>query len=469
MKYFNTKRTILAGAICLSLIGFASCQDDTVDMNGHENAERMPMKTVTNQATLDVIAQLKADAPDAIIAHRGSTFWTPEETEAAFRWARNMGADYLEVDIQRSSDGVLLALHDNNLRRTSNVESVFPDRVDADMSKFTLKELRKLDAGTWFNEDKTDNAREEFVNQKISTLEDVLMIAEGYRVKRELEGGNYDADGRPYYHVGTYDETTKVWTRTGAETLDLSISDGTFVYEIDPLDNGNRPGVYPETKEPWRFGGMEADLAVFLKKHGWLSTDAGLKTIPTTPGKVGVANTKSRIILQTFSWQSMQLLEKNLPNVPKCMLLWKGGHDNLVGATPENIADVMDFCVDNNVHIVGPSIGGAPNKYDDITTPWMCKMYHRPGFLIHAYSFDTQDQLKKYNGDYYYEGTKSRFDNKDRVLANEWKGNITRDMFIDAGFTNLTDLSLKYQGRASNKTAEEVLVDLGYETKVGRK
>ena len=57
---------------------------------------------------------------NAIIAHRGTTFWAPEETEAAYRWARNMSADYLEVDIQRSKDGVLLALHDNNLNRSTD-------------------------------------------------------------------------------------------------------------------------------------------------------------------------------------------------------------------------------------------------------------------------------------------------------------------------------------------------------------
>jgi glycerophosphoryl diester phosphodiesterase len=380
-----------------------------------------------------------------------------------------MGADYLEVDVQRTQDGVLMALHDNNLRRTSNIESVYPDRVDADVAQFTLVELRKLDAGTWFNEDHTDNAREAFVNQKVSTLEDVIMIAKGYRVKRELKAAAYDADGKPFYHVATYNETTKEWTRTGAETSDLAVSDGTFVYELDPMDNGNRPGVYPETKEPWRFGGMEADLAKFLKKMKWLSTDSTLEVVATTAGKVGVGNTKSRIILQTFSWQSMQLLEKHLPNVPKCMLLWKGGHDNLAGDTPELVADVMDFCVENNVHIVGPSIGGKPNNYTDITLPWMCKMYHRAGFQIHAYSFDTTDQLKKYNGDYYYEGTESRFKNSARKLAGEWNGKITPDMFIDAGFTNLTDLSLEYQGRESAQSAEDVLVSLGYVKKVGRK
>ncbi|MGB5990299.1 MAG: glycerophosphodiester phosphodiesterase family protein [Marinifilaceae bacterium] len=463
MKYFNTKKTILAGALCLSLLGLGACQDDTLDMNGHESADKIPMEVVTNKATLDVIAQLKKDAPNAVIAHRGSTFWTPEETEASYRWARNMGADYLELDVQRTKDGFLMALHDDNLRRTTNIESVYPGKVDLDVSNFTLVELRKLDAGTWFNEDHTDNARAEFANQKVSTLEDVIMIAKGNRVKRE----GAKADGKPFYHVATWNATAKTWTRTGAETMDRTISDGTFVYEVDTEDNGNRPGIYPETKEPWRFGGMEADLAKFLKKMNWLVTDSP-EAVAITPGKVAIANTDSRVILQTFSWQSMQLLEKNLPNVPKCMLLWKGGHDNLAGDTPEMIADVMDFCVKNNVHIVGPSIGGKPNNYTNITKPWMCKMYHRPGFLIHAYSFDTQDQLSTYNGDYYYEGAASKFTNPQRKLKNEWNGKITPDMFIDAGFTNLTDLSLKYQGRTSTKTAEEVIEDLGYVTRVGR-
>ena len=59
-----------------------------------------------------------------VIAHRGTTYWAPEETEAAMRWARNIGADYLELDLQRTKDGVLIALHDVNLRRTTNVETV---------------------------------------------------------------------------------------------------------------------------------------------------------------------------------------------------------------------------------------------------------------------------------------------------------------------------------------------------------
>ena len=64
-----------------------------------------------------------------MIAHRGSTFWTPEETEAAYRWAREMGADYLECDMQVTKDGVVLALHDDNLKRTTNIANVFGEEL----------------------------------------------------------------------------------------------------------------------------------------------------------------------------------------------------------------------------------------------------------------------------------------------------------------------------------------------------
>tara|TARA_R110001583_G_scaffold82774_1_gene219294 strand:+ start:29252 stop:30601 length:1350 start_codon:yes stop_codon:yes gene_type:complete len=448
MKKMNFKK-VLTGTLVLLCLGFIGCENDIKDLNDQTQAETIDLKTV-NSETQAVIDQLKIDAPDAVIAHRGSTFWAPEETEAAFRWARNMGADYLEIDIQKTSDGILLALHDNNLRRTSNVESIYPGKADYDLSKFTLKELRALDAGSWFNEDKPDNARLEFIDQKISTLKDVLLIAEGMKVKR-------DVDRNPYY--------IKV---DGSETLNLDDSTGEFVFIADDIDNGNRPGVYVETKEPWRFSGMEETLAQVLKANGWLSTDSP-KVITTTPGKVAVANTQSRIILQTFSWQSVILLEKFLPNIPKCMLLWKGGFDNLKDDDADMIADVLNFSVDNNVHIVGPSIAGAPNGYDELTAPWMNEMYHRPGFLIHAYSFDTEDQLKKYNGDYYYSGLESRFDNSSRTLQGEWAGKIGRENFIDGGFTNLTDLSLKYQGRSLvGVTAQTVLEDLGYGTFIGR-
>ena len=65
----------------------------------------------------------------AVVAHRGSSFWTPEETEAAYRWAREIGADYLECDMQVSKDVVVFALHDDNLKRTTNIDNVFGETI----------------------------------------------------------------------------------------------------------------------------------------------------------------------------------------------------------------------------------------------------------------------------------------------------------------------------------------------------
>jgi len=427
-------RKALMGALAVFCLGFIGCDEDTVDYNQYNYYKEIELKELSAEAKV-VRDYVKADA---IIAHRGSTFWAPEETEAAFRWARNMGADYLEIDLQRTKDGYLLALHDNNLRRTSNIESVFPGREDLPVSAFTLAELRQLDAGSWFNVDVFENARESFVGEKISTLEEVLKIAEGYRIKRDSNGEPVKLNDGPNW-------------------------EGLYEMELDPLDNGNRPGVYAETKEPYLFGGMEQDLADFLTEQGWnINNPATLKQAPSgDEGKV--AYTNGRFILQSFSRESIVKLEESLPGVPKCMLLWI--YDSAGYVRPDNtlesLAEFINFSVDYNCHIAGPSIAGKPNNYDDLAEPWMNEMYHRAGMIVHAYSFDTEDQLRKYNGDYFYGGV-SRFDNPDREVQGTYSYDVNKNMFIDGGFTNLTDLSLKYYKRGTGKTAQEVLDELGY-------
>ncbi|HSN04670.1 MAG TPA: glycerophosphodiester phosphodiesterase family protein, partial [Nitrospira sp.] len=87
----------------------------------------------------------------AVIAHRGASYLAPEETRPAFLMARELGADYLEFDIQRTKDGVLIALHDDDLSRTTNVAEVFPGREKDTIETFTFAELQQLDAGSWFN------------------------------------------------------------------------------------------------------------------------------------------------------------------------------------------------------------------------------------------------------------------------------------------------------------------------------
>ncbi|MGH7165726.1 MAG: glycerophosphodiester phosphodiesterase family protein [Nitrospiraceae bacterium] len=114
-----------------------------------------------------------------VFAHRGASYLAPEETRPAFLLAREMGADCLELDLQRTKDGVLIAVHDNDLRRTTNVAEVFPARTTDLVGTFTFAELQKLDTGSWFNAQFPERAREAFRNLKILRLEDVMDLAEG--------------------------------------------------------------------------------------------------------------------------------------------------------------------------------------------------------------------------------------------------------------------------------------------------
>lgn len=121
-------------------------------------------------------------APAVVIAHRGASAYAPEHTLAAYELGIEQGADYIEPDLQITSDGVLIALHDETLERTTNVREVFPERfreqrVRGELARvwpavdFTLEEIKRLDAGSWFGE--------AFVGAQIPTLPEVIAVARG--------------------------------------------------------------------------------------------------------------------------------------------------------------------------------------------------------------------------------------------------------------------------------------------------
>ena len=76
--------------------------------------------------------------------------------------AAEQGATFVEFDLQLTKDRRIVALHDNSLERTTNIEEVFPDRGRPAPSgragaktwmleDFTLEEIKRLDAGAWFD------------------------------------------------------------------------------------------------------------------------------------------------------------------------------------------------------------------------------------------------------------------------------------------------------------------------------
>lgn len=115
---------------------------------------------------------------NSVIAHRGMPYHAPEETAPSYWLAKKLGVDYLEADLQRTKDNIIICLHDDNLKRTTNIEEVFPERTNQPASSFTLAELKQLDAGSWFNKKNPKRARSSYVGLKILTLEELIQIAE---------------------------------------------------------------------------------------------------------------------------------------------------------------------------------------------------------------------------------------------------------------------------------------------------
>ena len=108
-----------------------------------------------------------------LVAHRGASAYAPEHTLAAYRLALEQRADYVEQDLGLTRDGVLVCLHDVTLERTTNVEEVFPERVrDVDgarswpLADFTLEEVKRLDAGSWFGP--------EFAGERVPTFQEAI-------------------------------------------------------------------------------------------------------------------------------------------------------------------------------------------------------------------------------------------------------------------------------------------------------
>ncbi|WP_165886845.1 glycerophosphodiester phosphodiesterase [Scopulibacillus darangshiensis] len=100
------------------------------------------------------------------IAHRGASGYAPEHTLASYKMGERLKGDYVEIDLQMTGDGKLIAMHDETLDRTTNGTGLVKD--------YTLDEIKQLDAGSWFNENYPEKANPAYVGLKIPTLEDII-------------------------------------------------------------------------------------------------------------------------------------------------------------------------------------------------------------------------------------------------------------------------------------------------------
>ena len=111
--------------------------------------------------------QSTLDGPVLNIGHRGASAYAPEHTFAAYDLALEQGADYIEIDLQMTADGVLVALHDKTLNRTADAPEGVPERYCRGLvSKKTLEQIKMCDAGSWFSP--------EYAGEQIPTLEEIF-------------------------------------------------------------------------------------------------------------------------------------------------------------------------------------------------------------------------------------------------------------------------------------------------------
>ena len=108
-----------------------------------------------------------ARAQVQVLAHRGASAYAPENTLPAFRIAIEQRADWLEFDVQQTSDGHLVVFHDLRVDDRTNGRGPLRD--------MTLAQVRALDAGSKFGS--------QFAGEQIPTLEEVVALAREHDVK----------------------------------------------------------------------------------------------------------------------------------------------------------------------------------------------------------------------------------------------------------------------------------------------
>jgi glycerophosphoryl diester phosphodiesterase len=410
-------KSLICILVCFSSFTFfTACSDDDDNTGGGGQIE---IKKLSEE-----MIKVRNYAPkDAIVGHRGTAFWAPESTEAAYRWAREAGVDYLEADLQLTKDGIIVIVHDDNIHAKTDVMQKFPDRNagTADNPKFyvkdfTLAELRQLDAGSWFNnEDHKNEWRDSFAGLHILTLKDLVKIAEGNRLVYNL--------------------------------------DGTISYTADDQWNGNVPGLYVETKEPRLNPGQDIEKKLYdeLDELGWnIATKPSTDTEFYKNGKINVGNTNGKVVFQTFSRESLTTLNQQFQSkIPLCLLLWLDPNDpdySMVADTKEEFAKWINYGVENGAQFMGPSIAeeitegeGSSSTYADLLSDWRSELIHSSGMYIHPYTFDKEKTMEKY-----YQ--------------------LCEGMFTNIGIQSVKFYSSKgkRQGAPEPENAVDILVRLGY-------
>jgi glycerophosphoryl diester phosphodiesterase len=280
-----------------------------------------------------------------VIGHRGASGYRPEHTLASYKLAIAMGADYVEPDLVSTSDGVLVARHENEISGTTDVAE-HPEFAD----RKTTKTIDGVEVTGWFTED--------FTLAELKTL----------RAKERLPDvrpDNTRYDGR--FRVPTFEQV-----------LDLVRQESRRL--------GRRIGVYPETKHPTYFDSidlsLEEPLVRALRRHH-------------------LDRRNAKVYVQSFETANLRELADEV-RVPLVQLINSTGapYDFVEAGDPRTYADLVT--PEGLEWVASYADGIGTNK--DVLIPRDADGYlteptevvddaHAAGLIVHAWTFRDENQF----------------------------------------------------------------------------
>lgn len=285
-----------------------------------------------------LVAPARPRTRPLVIAHRGASGHRPEHTLEAYRLGIELGADYIEPDLVATSDGVLVARHENNLLGTTDVAHR-PEYADRRTSK--VVDGRQVTG--WFTED--------FTLAELKTLRAVERLP-------LVRPGNAAHDG--LFEIPTFDEV-----------LELAVD--------ETRRTGREIGVTPETKHPSYFAALglalEAPLVRSLAAFGLDRADAPVVIQSFEAGNLRQLDrmTEAPIVQLVDRHQSERLTPSGLREI-STYAEWVGPHKGLVLDAPEVVGEahraglrVVAWTVREENQFLAPAfrVGADPNARGD--------------------------------------------------------------------------------------------------------
>ncbi|HEV7506123.1 MAG TPA: glycerophosphodiester phosphodiesterase [Thermoanaerobaculia bacterium] len=275
-----------------------------------------------------------------VIAHRGASGYRPEHTLEGYELAIAMGADFIEPDLVITKDGVLLARHESELSKTTDVAD-HPELA----GYRTTKRIDGHEVTGWFAEDLTF--------AEVTTL----------RARERHPFRSHEHDGR--FKIPTFDEV-----------LDLAVNQS--------QETGRTIGVYPETKHPSYF----RSLGLPLEEPLLAALEAQGQSGPLAP-----------VFIQSFETANLQAMRRQT-DLPLIQLLDSKGqpwdlalagdprtYDDL--ATPRGLAAIAEYAKGIGPHKRRIVPAGPDGELLPPTS--LVADAHRAGLAVHSWTFRSEE------------------------------------------------------------------------------